>query len=167
KGERDGRKLRYIDRVLYDVEQDKEVLTLKALNGEIDMMARHFNTLQNKSVFADGMAKGQYHMFDAVPSSANTMIIALNLTHKNPVMRQIFQNKNFRIGLSHAINRKKIIDLVYLAQGEPVQAGPRPESPYYNEQLSRQYTEYDVGKANQFLDQAGFSKRDGDGFRLG
>jgi peptide/nickel transport system substrate-binding protein len=163
----DGRQLPYIDRVLYDVEQDKEVLTLKALNGEIDMMARHFNTLQNKPVFSDGMAKGQYHLFDAVPSSANTMIISLNLTHKDPVMRQMFQNKNFRIGLSHAINRKNIIDLVYLGQGEPVQVGPRPESPYYNEQLSHQYTEYDVDKANQLLDQAGFSKRDGDGFRLG
>jgi len=163
----DGRQLPYLDRVIYDVMQDKEVLTLKALNGEIDMMSRHFNTLQNKAVFTDNMDKAQYHMFETVPSSMNTMIIALNLTHKDPIMRQIFQNKDFRIGLSHAINRKQIIDLVYLGQGEPYQLGPRPQSPLYNERLARQYTEYDVDKANQFLDQAGYTQRDGDGFRLG
>ena len=163
----DGRQLPYLDRVIYDVMQDKEVLTLKALNGEIDMMSRHFNTLQNKAVFTDNMDKARFHMFETVPSSMNTMVIALNLTHKDPVMRQIFQNKNFRIGLSHAINRKQIIDLVYLGQGEPYQLGPRPQSPLYNEKLARQYTEYDVDKANQFLDQAGYTQRDGDGFRLG
>ena len=162
----DGRQLPYIDRVVYDVMQDKEVLTLKAVNGEIDMMSRHFNTLQNKAVFTENMDKGQYHFFDTIPSSMNTMIIALNLNHKDPTMRQIFQNKNFRIGLSHAINRKEIIDLVYIGQGEPYQAGPRPESPLYNERLARQYTEYDPEKANQFLDQAGYTQRDGDGFRL-
>ena len=162
-----GQQLPYIDRVVYDVMQDKEVLTLKALNGEIDMMSRHFNTLQNKAVFTDNMDKGQFHMFESVPSSMNTMIIALNLTHKDPLMRKIFQNKNFRIGLSHAINRKQIIDLVYLGQGEPYQLGPRPQSPLYNEKLARQYTEYDVDKANKFLDDAGFDKKDSEGFRLG
>jgi peptide/nickel transport system substrate-binding protein len=162
-----GRQLPYLDRVVYDVMQDKEVLTLKALNGEIDMMSRHFNTLQNKAVFTENMDKSQYHFFDFIPSSMNTMIIALNLNHKDPTMRQIFQNKNFRIGLSHAINRKEIIDLVYIGQGEPYQAGPRPESQLYNERLARQYTEYDPDKANQVLDQAGYTQRDGDGFRLG
>ena len=163
----EGHQLPYIDRVSYDVMQDKEVLTLKALNGEIDMMSRHFNILQNKAVFTDNMDKGQYHLFETVPSSMNTMVIALNLTHKDPMMRQMFQSKDFRIGLSHAINRKQIIDLVYLGQGEPYQLGPRPQSPLYNEKLARQYTEYDVEKANHYLDQAGFTKRDSDGFRLG
>lgn len=163
----DGRQLPYMDRVVYDVMQDKEVLTLKAVNGEIDMMSRHFNTLQNKSLFTENMQKGQYQFFETVPSSMNTMIIALNLNHKDSNMRQVFQNKDFRIGLSHAINRKQLIDLVYVGQGEPYQAAPRPESPLYNERLARQYTEYDLDKANQALDKAGYTQRDGDGFRLG
>ena len=55
---------------------------------------------------------------------------------------------------------------VYLGQGEPWQGGPRKESPYYNEKLATQYTEYSVAKANEYLDKA-FPKKDAQGFRLG
>ena len=45
--------------------------------------------------------------------------------------------------------RQAIIDSAFVGQGEPWQAGPRKESPYYNERLAKQYTEYDVAKANE------------------
>lgn len=161
----EGNQLPYLDRIVYEVGEDVEVLVLKALNGEIDMMDRHIATLANKAVFADNMEKGGYHFFETIPSSMNTMIIALNLTHKDPVMREIFQNKDFRIGLSHAINRQEIIDVVYVGQGEPWQAAPRPTSPFYNERLAKQYTEYDVDKANEYLDKV-LPEKDAEGFRL-
>ena len=44
--------------------------------------------------------------------------------------REIFNNKDFRIGLSYAIDRKAIIDSAFVGQGEPWQAAPRKESPY-------------------------------------
>src|SRR5690606_9922704 len=85
----------------------------------------------------------------------------------DPVKREIFQNKDFRIGLSYAINRQEIIDALYFGQSQPYQQAPRPESPVYNERLARQYTEYNVDLANEHLDQAGYTERDGEGFRLG
>ncbi len=96
----------------------------------------------------------------------NTVIIAPNLTHKNPVKREIFNNKDFRIGLSHALNRQEIIDLAFVSQGEPYQAAPRPESEFYNERLAKQYNEYDLDLANEYLDKA-FPEKNADGFRLG
>ncbi len=160
----EGNQLPYIDKVNYDVLQDAQVLLLKASNGEIDFHARHINTDSNKAVLSDNQQKGQYHFFDEIPANMNTNIIALNLTHKDPVLRKVFQDKQFRIALSHAINRHEIIDTVYVSQGEPWQAGPIKSSPYYNETLAKQYTEYDVAKANQLLDQAGY-KKGADGFR--
>ncbi len=80
--------------------------------------------------------------------------------------REIFNNKDFRIGLSYAIDRQAIIDAAFVGQGEPWQAAPRKESPYYNERLAKQYTEFDVAKANEHLDKA-YPKKDGEGFRLG
>jgi len=162
----EGNQLPYLDRLVFDQVEDVEVLLLKALGGEIDMQDRHMATLANKAVFADNMAAGDYKFFDTVPADMNEMIIALNLTHKNPVKREIFRNKDFRIGLSHAINRPEIIDLVYVGQGEPHQAAPRPESEFYHEQLATQYTEYDVALANEHLDRA-FPEKDAQGFRLG
>ncbi len=163
----EGNQLPYIDKIVYVVGDSVETLVLKALNGEIDMQDRHIATNDNKAVFFDNMEAGDYHFFETVPSNMNTMIICLNLSHKDPVKREIFQNKDFRIGLSYAINRQELIDLVWVGQGEPYQAGPRPTSQYYNEQLAKQYTEYNVDLANEYLDKAGYSERDGDGFRLG
>jgi peptide/nickel transport system substrate-binding protein len=102
-----------------------------------------------------------------VPSDQNTLAISLNLAHQNPVKPQVFQNKDFRIGLSHAIDRQEIIDLVFVGLGEPAQLGPLREAPFHSEQLSKQYTEYDVALANDYLDLAGYSERDGQGYRLG
>lgn len=163
----EGRQLPYIDKVVLEIGEDVNVLTLKALNGEIDMQDRHIATLDNKAVFVDNAEVGGYGFFETVPASMNMQTISLNLTHKNPVMREIFQNKDFRIGLSHAINRQEIIDTIYVGQGEPWQLAPRPTSPFHNEQLAKQYTEYDVAKANEHLDKAGYTERDADGYRLG
>ncbi len=162
----EGNQYPYIDTIRADVGDDVETLVLRALNGEIDMQDRHISGLENKATFFDNMETGNYHFFDTVPSSMNTNIIALNLTHADPVKREIFQNQDFRIGLSYAINRQEIIDLIYVGQGEPYQPAPRPTSPLYNEQLAKQYTEYSVDMANEHLDKA-FPEKDADGFRLG
>lgn len=160
-----GDQLPYLDRVTYDVAQDAQTLVLKALNGEIDMQDRHIATNQNKAVFADNQQKGNYKFFETVPSQMNTLIIHLNLTHKDPAWRQLFQNKDFRIGLSHAINRQEIIDIVYVGQGEPWQGAPQRETAFFNERLAKQYTEFDLGKANAALDKVA-PQKGGDGIRL-
>ncbi len=163
----EGQQLPYIDSIVYDVVGDAEVLLLKTLNGEIDLMSRSINELSNKPVLFDNVERGNYDFFTLGETGQNYFVLSLNLTHQDPIKREVFQNKDFRIGLSHAINRQEIIDLVYLGQGEPAQVAPRPTGPYYNEQLSKQYTEYDPDLANEFLDKAGYSERDAQGFRLG
>lgn len=162
----EGNQLPYLDRVVFNLVDDVEVMLLSALSGEIDMHARHFNTLTNRAILFDNQEQGDYHFFSMVPDIMNTTVLFLNLTHKDPVKREIFRNKDFRIGLSHAINREEIIDLIYIGQGEPWQAAPRPESPFYHERLAKQYTEYDLELANEHLDRA-FPERDGSGYRLG
>ena len=161
----EGNQLPYLDGILYDYMEDLNVLALKAANGEIDMMDRHIATNANKPVFVDNMKKGDYSFFETIPSSMNNMILSLNLTCKDKQLRAIFQDINFRIGLSYALNRKEIIDVAYVGQGEPYQLCPRPTSPYYNATLAKQYTEYDVAKANAALDKA-LSKKDASGMRL-
>ena len=162
----DGSQLPYIDRVLFDFIQDEEVMLSRALNGDIDMHMRHFNTLRNKPVLAENRERGEYRFFEIVPELMCTDIISLNLTHKDPVKREIFRNKDFRIGLSHAINRQEIIDVVYVSQGEPYQSAPRPESEFYDEEMAKQYTEYDVDRANEYLDRA-FQEKNDEGIRIG
>jgi peptide/nickel transport system substrate-binding protein len=161
----EGQQYPYVDRLVYTIFQDTAAMLLKATNGEIDFQMRHFNSLANKAVLYDNMTKGNYKFFDLVAANSNTIVYHLNLTHKNPTLRAIFQNKDFRIGLSYAINRQEIIDTVYMGQGEPAQPAPVPGNPLYNEQLAKQYTEYDVAKANEYLDKV-LPKKDANGMRL-
>ena len=81
-------------------------------------------------VFLDAAEKANIRLVDGPNADMNTTVISLNLTHKDPVKREIFNNKDFRIGLSYAIDRKAIIDSAFIGQGEPWQAAPRKESPY-------------------------------------
>ena len=162
----EGHQLPYIDQVIFEIVAEPEVALLKALNGELSLPFR-VNTLENKSVFFDNMEASDYHFVTMVPANMNEAMISLNLTHPDPVKREIYNNKDFRIGLSHAINRQEIIDLVYVGQGRPWQGAPYESTPYYNEALATQYTEYDPELANEYLDKAGFAERDGEGFRLG
>lgn len=154
----EGNQLPYIDVQDYPIVESKDILLMKALNGEIDMMSRHFTNDQNKPVLADGMEKGGYHFFKMLPTGPNTMNLCFNLSHKDLGLREVFLKKEFRIAMSHAINRQDIIDTVFVGQGEPRQSGPLESSKYYNEQLATQYLEYDVDKANQILDDLGLEK---------
>jgi peptide/nickel transport system substrate-binding protein len=163
----EGNQLPYIDRIVYEQLEDAEVIVLRALNGDIDFQDRHIATADNRATFIDNREQGDYRLVDKRSTGMNMITISLNLTHQDENMREIFQNKDFRIGLSHAINRQEVIDLIYSGQGEPWQAAPLEESPYYDEEMAKQYTEYDVELANEHLDRAGYTERNSDGIRLG
>jgi len=163
----EGNQLPYIDRYNYEYVADNEVLVLKTLNGEIDFQEQWISAAKNQPVFYDGQAKGKFHFWEVTPTYANEFIMMFNRDCTNTMKAEIFRKKDFRIGLSHAIDRQKLIDVVMVGQSAPHQAAPRPESVYYHERLAKQYTEFDKDKANEYLDKAGLSKRDAEGFRLG
>ncbi len=162
----DGNQLPYIDRLEMNVAQDNQAIVLEAIAGNIDMQRRRISGLANKPVFAENAASGGYEILDMINSNSNVMAIHFNHTHKDPVMRELFRNRDVRVALSLAIDREEIIDIVYQGQGEPWQIGPRPTHVLYNEQLGRQHTEYDPDRANELLDAAGYADRDGEGYRL-
>lgn len=96
----------------------------------------------------------------------NNALLCFNLTHKDPALREVFQNKDFRIAMSYAINREAIIKTVFQRQGEPWQTSPLRESSFLDKELAKQYTKFDPVAADEYLDRAGYSSRDAEGFRL-
>ncbi|HUT21465.1 MAG TPA: ABC transporter substrate-binding protein [Anaerolineae bacterium] len=162
----EGNQLPYIQRIEWEFLSDPEVLLLRTLNGEVEFMNYYANSLKNKAVLYDNMGEGDYHFFDQVRDQACTTVIHLNWNTQNETLREVFQTKDFRIALSHAINRQEIIDTVFIGQGIPYQAAPKPTGQFYNETLATQYTEYDVAKANEILDGL-YPEKDANGVRLG
>ena len=161
-----GNQLPYLDGINFTVYQDVEALMLDVIAGKIDMQDRHINSLANKPTLSQNMKKGDYRLIEMQSANSQQCQIYLNITHKDPKMREMFANKDFRTALSLGINRGEVIDLVYLGQSEPYQTGPRPTHPWYFEKLSRQFTDYAADKANAMLDKLGYDKKDGQGFRL-
>ncbi|MEM8665473.1 MAG: ABC transporter substrate-binding protein, partial [Pseudomonadota bacterium] len=129
--DQNGQQLPYIDRVIFGINQDSESLLLEAIAGDIDMQARHIDSVGNRPVLFENQDAGGYSLFRMTNAASNTMGFYPNLLHPDPAMREMLGAKDFRVALSHAIDRDEIIDVVYLGQGEPWQIGPSKAHPLY------------------------------------
>ncbi|MBX2837989.1 MAG: ABC transporter substrate-binding protein [Gammaproteobacteria bacterium] len=161
----EGQQLPYFDRIVYQMVGDNEVLLLKTLQGEIDFMGLYINTPANKPVLFDSKETGNYDFFKLKETAANAMVFMLNLNHTDPVKNELFNTRDFRVALSHAIDRQAMIDAVFVGQGKPAQPSVLEGDPLHNPTLSYQYTEYDPDKANEILDGI-IPDKDAEGFRL-
>lgn len=73
-------------------------------------------------------------------------------------------DRNVRLALAHATDKKKIIDVVLLGHGTPgTTLIPDGLGIWYNSTI-KDYP-YDIAKANQILDDAGYKDVNGDGIR--
>ena len=161
-----GNQLPYIDRIVHDLVLDKDVLNLKAMAGEIDMQTRHIK-FANYSLFKENEEEGDYRVVEwALPGGSQASFMISQTYVEDPAIGELLQNRDFRIGLSHAINRDAINDLVYLGTGQARQGAPPPDNPYYpGDEYALKYTQYDTDTANQFLDKA-LPNKNAAGFRL-
>ncbi len=165
----EGNQLPYMDRVTVDIISDPQVTLLKAASGDFDMLDSYVGfvaTPENRGTFFDNQESGGYKFYEVLPNRSNLMVISLNMTHKDPVLRELFSNKTFRQALSTGINREEVIELIWLGQGLPYQTVERPESPLFDEEMATQFTHFDIAKANEMLDSIGLTKKDGNGIRL-
>ena len=146
----DGNQLPYIDQHHLQHLAGRRVADARRdLRASIDIQERHIDSLPEQADAVAEHAEGRLPADRARSAPRRQQVqIYLNITHKDPKMREMFANKEFRKALSLGINRKEIIDIVYLGQSEPYQTGPRPGHPWYHEKLARQFTEFNAAEAN-------------------
>ncbi len=158
----EGNQLPYIDEVIGVSYQDNEARNLALASGDLD----YIKDATGREFFFDALDSGApISITFPISDAANTNSVHFNRNTQDPVLAEIFSDINFRIGMSHAINREEVIEIVHFGQGVPAQVGPLDSSPLYNEQLANQYVEYDVELANQYLDMVA-PERDSAGYRL-
>ncbi|GAB4523462.1 MAG: ABC transporter substrate-binding protein [Anaerolineae bacterium] len=163
----EGNQLPYIDEVRFTFFADAEALNLAAIGGQIDMQGRHIK-MNNYPVLVENAEKGGYRVLTWPTFGGADAVLWFNQTYtKDPAIGDLLRNKDFRIALSHAIDREQIKQSAFLGLGEARQGVPAPWHPYYpGDEWAYKYTEYDPDKANQILDSIGLDKRDDEGFRL-
>jgi peptide/nickel transport system substrate-binding protein len=156
-----GNQLPYIDRIVETSYQDEQTLLLDVLAGKFDTMPNPPN--ENRPLFFEDPETSGLKVYILPREGGGVVSILFNET--NPQLGEIFSQKDFRIGMSYAIDRQEIIDIVYFGEGTPRQISPNEDSPLYNEQLTNQYLEYNVDLANEYLDKV-LPNKDADGWRL-
>jgi len=162
----DGNQLPYIDKVTFDlVGTDEELLNLKAIAGEIDLISRGLS-VGKYPLYMENRDKGDYRVLAWQDPFGSRPELMLNQTVEDPNLRKLFTDVRFRQALSLGINRNEINELIYNGLGEPRQASLVKASRHYNEEWTQLYAEFDPDKANSMLDEIGLNKKNADGIRL-
>ncbi|MBC7320947.1 ABC transporter substrate-binding protein [bacterium] len=160
-----GNQLPYIDRITHELVANAEMVTMKAVAGELDMQLRHINFM-DYTLLKENEKKGDYRVIRWLPALGADVGIFINQNLKDQVLKKFFTNPRFRQALSIAINRDEINQLIYHGVGKPRAATVIPQSVYYDPSVEKLYAEYDPAKANKILDDLGLKKRGPDGYRL-
>ncbi|MCX7795590.1 MAG: ABC transporter substrate-binding protein [bacterium] len=162
----EGNQLPYIDRIQMSLMENKDMINLKAMTGELDFQHRHI-IARNYTLFKENEKKGDYRVLRWKGCEGANFHFMFNQNYsKDPVLLQFLRNDKFRKALSLAINREEINQICFLGLGKPRQFSIISGLPYYDSEWEKLYAEYDPKRANELLDQIGLRKRDKDGFRL-
>jgi peptide/nickel transport system substrate-binding protein len=165
----DGNQLPYIDRIVFDLVPNLEVLNLKAIAGELSIQNRHID-VNKLPVFIENQKKGGYRVElnkTSVGGGSETAIAFNQDWDKDPEVASFIRNADFRRALSMSIDRKEINEVFFLGQSRPSSSCPYPDPPFApGPEYDQLYSTLDADKANKLLDSIGLTKRDAEGFRL-
>jgi len=157
-----------IDEVIFQTFESDDVLVQSLKSGAVDMISEMPGTavetlkgdaniqVVTGAPFAPSVSDIIFNQAD--PENCPTDVGGLCTGH--PALR----DRNVRLALAHATDKQKLIDIVLLGFGTPgLTLIPDGLGPWYNNTI-KDY-EFDVAKANQILDDAGYLDSDGDGVR--
>jgi peptide/nickel transport system substrate-binding protein len=163
----DGNQLPYIDRIRMTLGENLEVINLRAIAGEYDSQARHID-ISKLPVFLENQQKGRYRVYlDPSDQGADVGLFCNQTYEKDPEIAKWLSTREFRIALSHGIDRAQINETFLLGLGQTGSAAPGERTLYFpGPEYKTLHTGYDVKKANEMLDKLGLTKKDGEGYRL-
>jgi len=150
-----GNQLPYIDAISFLDMQNSEIITLKAMAGEVDFQSRRIDS-SNYTLFMENRTQGGYRVQRDL--SPTTITLYLNQHSKDPSLRPILQDKRFRIALSLAIHREELNFLMFSNMAVPSRGVASPYDAYYLPEFDQNYLEYDPQRAESLLDEVGLLK---------
>jgi peptide/nickel transport system substrate-binding protein len=163
----DGNQLPYIDRVRMTLGENLEVINLRAIAGEYDSQARHID-ISKLPVLIENQQKGGYRVYlDPSDQGADVALFCNQSFEKDPEVAKWLTRREFRVALSHGIDRAQINETFLLGLGQTGSSAPGDRTPYFpGPEYRTLHTAYDVKQANEMLDKLGLTKKDSEGYRL-
>lgn len=159
-----GRQLPYIDEVVVTV-VSSGLAAAKAIAGETDLQSYGLS-FADIAILKGGEARGAYGLFLWPSAKASNFALYPNLNCNDRVWRNLFRQREFRHGLSLAIDRQRINRTLFFGLARPVNNAVLPTSPLYDEAMALAGAAYDPEATNRMFDAIGLARRDDDGIRL-
>lgn len=168
KKSKEGGPLPFIDKIIYLIVQNQDTLLLKFLEGEVDycpVRGADYPLLKPEE------KKGNFTIYDVGPGFGTNFLVfnqnrGINSKTGTPFVEaeklSWFTNREFRKAMAHAIDKKRIIDILMNGLGYLQDSAMSPASGYFYNSHVGKY-DYDLNKARQILAGAGFSDRSADG----
>jgi len=150
-----GNQLPYIDRQVVVIVKDAQVRIMKLIAQELDAAGENPLPVKEYTLYKENEKKGDYTVYLFNNTRGSDWAVAFNLTHKDPVLRKIFNDVRFRQAMSLAIDRKQINDVLYYGKANIRQAVAPPETSFYEDWMGKYYIDYNPDKANALLDEIG------------
>ena len=159
----DGNQMPYIDTIRHRLFDTNDVFDLRIINGEVDFQQRHVSAA-NFTLYKENEDNGGYRV--QLGAGDQHVCLTPNQTVQKPRLRQFFQNRDVRIAMSLAVDRDTLNELAFEGLYTPRQYSPLEQSPQSYPKQANAHIDYDPDQANLLLDEAGYSERDSDGFRV-
>lgn len=158
----DGRRLPYLDNVIYEFAKDQNAMFVKFVSGQSDLhsglrpedisLAKRFAKTRDFRIVERGPADGtQFFWFNQNPGKNPETGKPFLPVYK----RNWFEKTAFRQAVSYAIDRQGIIDGVFMGMGEPLWSVESAANRRWFNPNVKQYPR-DLKQARQLLLDAGF-----------
>ncbi len=154
-----GQQLPYLDQVVAVPYGGEEPLEARVANGEVDCQVAGLLPQREDQYRLAGYRVQHW-------PSGEHLVLQFDPSTSNEALGEFVSHRDVRRALSLAISRADLA-VLYGDLAEPRQYAPMKESPLYDEDVAKQYTEYDPSRAGQVLDAAGYGDRDAEGYRVG
>ena len=160
-----GNQLPYIDRLVYDLAENGEVIQLRAIAGELDAQGRHIK-LTSYPTLQENRDRGGYSVKLWPEYGGSNVVLWFNQTWEGPEV-EYFKNVDFRRALSVAVDRNTINEVSFLGVATPRNYMPSPGHPHHpGPEYDTLWTQFDPEMAKDLLDSVGLNIKDAEGFRL-
>jgi peptide/nickel transport system substrate-binding protein len=151
--DKNGVKLPYLDRVIFQIVPDLNTELLKFEAGELDIYGP---TAENFPRIA-GQAEEKGWVVGTGGPVTGSSFVTINLGHQDPVKRSWFTNVHFRRALVYLLDRESIIETLYNGLGTPLYGPVPPSSGFYNPEIEEAFPyKYSIIRARLELRQGGF-----------
>ncbi|MBN8569215.1 MAG: hypothetical protein J0M18_06260 [Ignavibacteria bacterium] len=148
-----GKVPNYANKIVFKIIQDQNAAVVAAKNKEVDYMF----VIQPADFFENVKNPEQFNIKKALVLEPTYVYIAWNNE------RPLFKDKKVRWALSYAVDRQNIIDKLLFSAAVPIQSHIFYKSKFLNDKLPP--IDYNMEKAKQLLEEAGWKDSDGDGVR--